>query len=324
VVVAIRGLIGKKGGKYDALGLSGMVGFGLMAMAFSLGLSASYQVAGLMIWAIGFGAYGWIIKNMMIAEMGVYVLGIGIWRAIGAVPSLEGWMVGMLGLYVMSLAFGLSSWWKEREKAGEQRVRMGFVLSLVIFASMATWYSGDTMWQILSMVIATGVWLGYGWMIKKRGIMEVGAYFAGVTLCRMVGEVISSGRGDGWAHTIAYAHIMALVFFGMSMWLERGKSKVRLGLGMGILTAVMGIRALSASTAVEMMTYPLWFLVEQVVFVVAGGLSRKKWIWVWGTCGICVAVLWFVRDMAFIWLMLLGFGLIGLVVWRLLKGSKKG
>ncbi|MDR3297917.1 MAG: hypothetical protein LBT19_00850 [Candidatus Nomurabacteria bacterium] len=178
-------------------------------------------------------------------------------------------------------------------------------------------------YQILGMALWTACFGIYGWLTQKKSLYEVAVYFGAVTVCRVASEMLGVMRVDGWAYVLTYAHIIALALIGLSVWRERGNSsKVRLGFAMGILTMMVGIRAIGSYGLTEELIYPLWFLILQVVFVVVGGLWKKKWMWMWGACGVVAAIMWFVKDMAFIWLIMLGFGLIGLVVWSLLRGKK--
>jgi len=67
----------------------------------------------------------------------------------------------------------------------------------------------------------------------------------------------------------------------------------------------------------------MFFMIEQAILLVIGALTNVKWAWIWGACGVAAAVLYFLRDLTFLWLILLGFALIGIVIWRLLKLNKK-
>jgi hypothetical protein len=68
--------------------------------------------------------------------------------------------------------------------------------------------------------------------------------------------------------------------------------------------------------------YQLIFLIEHVALLVIGGMLNYRLAVLWGSSGVALAVLYWLKDQTYILLGLLGLGLIGLAIWRLLKGSK--
>ena len=51
-------------------------------------------------------------------------------------------------------------------------------------------------------------------------------------------------------------------------------------------------------------------------------LGERLFIW-WGAAAITLAVLWFLRDLAFLWLVIIGLGLIATAVFKLVKVDKQ-
>jgi hypothetical protein len=130
--------------------------------------------------------------------------------------------------------------------------------------------------------------------------------------------------GDTSYLWVIYAHVMAAALFMTGLWQEKdGGTKARIIVGMSLVTGAVGIKALSSGYASEGLTWQMAFIVEQAVILVVGVLAKQKWAWMWGACGVGVAVLFFIRDLVYLWLILLGLALVGVVIWRLLRQEKK-
>ncbi|MFV0484927.1 MAG: hypothetical protein ACK5MU_01715 [Candidatus Saccharimonadales bacterium] len=267
-----------------------------------------------------------------------------------AVHKKIGWLYGVMGIMV-ALPLVIGSWvmpigsrWSAsvyfviylfemlaavllRFMASKKRVGCDALglCALMVYGFMALMFSVtlESGYQIIGMVLWTLAVGAYGWTIKRISLYEMAVYFGTGTLCRIAIEILSGIGADVWTYTMILTYIIAAALIGTSIWREKADTgKIRLGFAMGLLTMMVGTRALSATGIGDTILYPVWFLVLHVIYVVVGGLWKKKWMWVWGACGVALAIMWFVRDMAFIWLIMLGFGLIALVVWSLLRPKK--
>lgn len=63
----------------------------------------------------------------------------------------------------------------------------------------------------------------------------------------------------------------------------------------------------------------LWALVAHAGLLAFGLLASRRLFTLWGAAGVVLAVLWYLRGYTFLWLALLGIGLIALAVWRLTR-----
>ena len=263
---------------------------------------------------------GWVLA----CETWMYLAVLGV---IGAVFGLELGIkyseLWVLCLQAVAAILVMMSVWLERTGKVGDKWRMGVALGVVVVAAMiATGISGG--WFIYAGIVAVALFGGYGYWVKVDWLMEAAIYGAAIVICRMIGLAGESVRGDMSYLWVIYAHVMALALVMTSVWREKGgMDKVRLGFALGILTFAVGVKALESEAGASGLGYQMLFIVEQAVIVVIGGLMRLRWVWIWGAIGVAVAILWMIRDVWYIYLILLGFALISIVVWQLLKKDKQ-
>ena len=266
------------------------------------------------------GGGGWVLA----CEAWMYLAVCGVIFAIfGLDLSVKFSELSVLCLHAAAAILVMMSVWRERtEKVGD-RWRMGIALGVVVVAAMvATGISGG--WFIYAGIVAVALFGGYGYLVKVDWLMEAAIYGAAIVICRMIGLAGENVRGDMSYLWVIYAHVMALALVMTSVWREKGgMDKVRLGFALGILTFAVGVKALESEASASGLGYQMLFIVEQAIIVVVGGLMRLRWVWIWGAIGVAVAILWMIRDVWYLYLILLGFALIAIVVWQLLKKDKQ-
>jgi hypothetical protein len=199
--------------------------------------------------------------------------------------------------------------------------KWSYLVSTWIVLGAAVW-SGlgqSTAMQCLAaatLIFGAGTVALQGYLVKSRAALEGSAYIATAGCHWLILAVLPE------LNLVFYAHLWAVVVAGMAMVLyktseDSGQRVNRLVLAAALVSGSVGIVALSLGG-----WYQLLFLVEHLTLLVAGALTRKQWATWWGAIGAVLAVFYFIKDFVFLWLALLGIGLIVLVIWRLFKLGK--
>lgn len=179
------------------------------------------------------------------------------------------------------------------------------------FGALGSFFSGTDpivlTASLLVVAVATSVILE-GRRSGRVGMVEAGAYIATIGAQRMFSVWFPD------LNMVFYAHWWALVIAAVAV--ARNQYIPRIMVAMGFITFFTGIFALNDGG-----NYTLLFLLEHVVLVVAGVSTNKSWAIWWGITASSLAVLYFLRDIAFLAFGFLGLLLIGFVIWRLLKSG---
>lgn len=140
----------------------------------------------------------------------------------------------------------------------------------------------------------------------RQAMIETGVYLA------MAGaqRTVSVWYPD--LNSVFYAHWWAAAIAAMAIL--KKQYLPRLMIAMGFITVITGSYALSNGDS-----YSLLFLAEHVALVLAGVYLNKNWAIWWGIIASSLAVLYFLRDIAFAAFGFLGLLLIGFVIWRLIR-----
>jgi hypothetical protein len=178
------------------------------------------------------------------------------------------------------------------------------------FAAFAHFVSGTLPLATGATIVALAATIGgEGWRTGRRGLIESSVYVATFGLQRVVEVVIPE------INLVAYAHWWALTIAIVGLTSSTYR-RTRFVIAMSFVTLASGIFALS-----EGGYYQLLFLVEHLALLVAGALRSRSWAIWWGITASTVAILYFLRGYTFLWLGFLGLLMIGIVVWRLLRGG---
>lgn len=184
---------------------------------------------------------------------------------------------------------------------------LGVVWATLSFAAIISLFDTDTnLAAALTIVVGAGTLGIEAWRQKNKQLIEAAVYVA------TFGSQIAAGITWPELNIVFYAHWWALTAALVALW--RGQLTTRLIVGMSFITASTGIYALA-----EGGFYQLLFLAEHIVLLVAGVLLSKQWAIWWGLIASVLAVLYFLRDIAFLAFAFLGLVVIGIVIWRLTK-----
>lgn len=120
-------------------------------------------------------------------------------------------------------------------------------------------------------------------------------------------------------HFAVVAHLALAAFIATSILWEKGSTvRRRLIIGCAILLFTIGCIAMSGA---------LWamylFMAESALILLAGIFIKNNIIRIIGAVAVFLAVLWFTKDLSFVWPFVLGLGIIGTVVFILLRNSRK-
>ena len=174
----------------------------------------------------------------------------------------------------------------------------------VVSATLSFFDPATKMVAASAVVLLAGTLAIEGKRKKRQAVIEAAAYIATFGLQRMFGIAVDD------VSLVVYAHWWALTIFAMGKWRHAGEGRTQIALG--FVTASSGIYALA-----EGGVYQLLFLVEQLVLLIFGATRNRQWAIWWGLIGSVLAVLWFLKDLAFAALGFLGLVVIGIVIWRL-------
>ncbi|MDR0788882.1 MAG: hypothetical protein LBN03_01640 [Bifidobacteriaceae bacterium] len=148
--------------------------------------------------------------------------------------------------------------------------------------------------------------------LSTRGLLicESGTYIIALGFCALINKQIPS------MDELVYVHIIAATVFAwgyvLIRYVKQNYKITRIVLALGLLTLWVGTLALNDGGS-----YVTLFLAEQAILLAIGGFTKITWATKWGAAGVICAVLYFVRDYTYIWLGLLGIGIISIVIWRL-------
>lgn len=148
---------------------------------------------------------------------------------------------------------------------------------------------------------------------RVKLLVEVSGYIATLALTIILLEVFDFD-------SLVYVHIWAAVIALMGVYRSDVGSLSRLArfkVGMAVLTLFVGLQALSSGGI-----YSALFLVEHVLLLGLGALFNAQWAVRWGIIASVLAVMYYLRESAYMVFAVLGLVVISFVVWRLSKMKK--
>lgn len=146
-----------------------------------------------------------------------------------------------------------------------------------------------------------------GYLDKKPGYIEVAVYIVTFAAQRITEVLLPE------TNMVVYGHWWAAVIGAIAWWRIQNR-QLRAIVALSLVTGSTGIYALMSEPG-----YPLIFLIEHLIILTVGALSRASWVMWWGLVATILAVLYFLRDYTFLAPLFLGVLLIIFVVWRLIR-----
>ena len=90
---------------------------------------------------------------------------------------------------------------------------------------------------------------------------------------------------------------------------------------LGVLTISLSFGGVALTTTV--VGWSIVFLITETIFLIIGVINKWKWMWIIGMVGDILAVLWFTRELSYIWFIFIGIALFVIVIRQLYKNTKK-
>jgi len=274
--------------------------------------SLSLAVAGLLYSSSYFEKQiGYMIVSSIVATAAVYFL-------FGHTLGSYMWAPFATAVTLGSVWYALR-WYVEYEDNSVQKLQRIDVLSvssiaIVLFGaaiSMVAWEETVAAGALMG-VVGAGIVAYEGYVRGRKELYEIALYIATFALQRLVSSVYPDANflvyTHWWAVTAAVGGLLALSQG------KRSKAKVRGVISLVALSVPTGLFAIDDPSK-----YQILFLLEHVALIVGGLLLNKKIALQWGAIGVALAMLWLLKGYGYVLLIILGLGLIGFAIWRLMK-----
>lgn len=221
-------------------------------------------------------------------------------------------LLGIAG--IGSLVFYVGSWltYLRRDAARSQLLRWSTWVCLGVAGLFELGSSVQSIAIVAAVALAVlaGTLAIEGWLSKRPRYVEVGIYVATFGLQRITTLLLPDVSVIWYAHWWAIAIAVSTLLYQRRTW-------TRLVVGLILISGSSALFALGDGG-----WYQLLFLVEHIALLLFGALRSKSWALWWGLAGSALAVVYFLGGFNFLSLGFLGLLMIGIVVWRLLRGVK--
>jgi len=220
-----------------------------------------------------------------------------------------------LGIFIPLMLASLAIAWIL--KPFNKTIRRVPLVALILYGIVSFFVSLNTdgYWQVAVWATFAASLILYGYLLKNKILAEVGIYVGALSMVRLTALCFEPFYNTGDIEAVLRAYIIGTGFVTVSLWREKKNPvRPRLILAAACITLVTGVTALSSGQG-----WDLFFLVEMVVLLGIGLALKLKWMWIWGIVGIVLSVLWFTQGITWLWLFLLGVGIIGGVVFALAR-----
>ena len=217
-----------------------------------------------------------------------------------------------MAAYLIAILIAEALAWIMGPKKGDAMAIAGLIIfGLAIFiVKPAAWVAA-----IVFLVAAIGLSIR-GTMNKNRNLLEASIYLVAAMVVATITEFLAQSMGllNG---VLALHVIFASLVVTSLIW--DNKDRLRIVIGTIGLLIFMGSLALGGEDWVM-----ITFMIEAIMILILGVVLKIKYIWMAGTIALFLSVLWFTRELPFVWPALLGLGLIGavvIIIWR--SGDQK-
>jgi hypothetical protein len=172
---------------------------------------------------------------------------------------------------------------------------------------------------------------GFAMLINMDAFYEVAVYVFSIGLMQLFGDLLHPAVGshrdtNEILRQVIDAHIIGIAFIGtqlISKYIYKKSDKTRFIIGYSLFSIVMTGICASLSSSGDI-GWALLFLVEQVVALLYSVTKREKWLIWFSSIEIFIVALRLTEGLYFLWMGLIGVGLIAIVIWQLSKANKQG
>lgn len=243
---------------------------------------------------------------------------------------------------------------KNRDKSLENFNLIAFsfllvVTRMVIGSGVYDYYAMPTqaetiIFNVVALIVPAFSWLIFGLKDDNKNKVEVSVYFFIACLGISSIQLIFPSIGSSSAATLIAQLIAAnTILFGLGLMSFYRKDYARGIVAVSIFSWIVLSALVSINSASSIYSYSSWwsayrktefeknveilvrlaFLIEEILIAIIGVLKHRKTIFWIAAPIIFIITLDLTQGMMFIWLILLGIGLIAFVIWRLLETQKK-
>ncbi len=241
-----------------------------------------------------------------------------------------------LAIYsVIGVVFLLGYYYLSRIQKKESDIVGITALSIVSFAVFAT--SADLSISGVGFLIVTIYALAFGFLAKMNAFYEVAIYLFTLSLFSFSGNIFDAivgknTRGLDYYNanyqeltitlTVIRAHIIGLAFLVTSWLYERTKApsqQVRQIIGFSLFSLIMSFACLGSSSLV----WGIVFLIEQVAALLYSVTTHRTWMTWFSSIEVFIITLRLTGGPSYIWLGIIGIGLIAFVTYQLRNARNK-
>ena len=230
---------------------------------------------------------------------------------------------------VISLIFLLGAFLLQKIQKKETQI-IG-AISIVISCLAMTNYAIDANMAYLGYMLSAVFFSGFAMLINMDAFYEVAVYVFSIGLMQLFGDLLHPAVGshrdtNEILRQVIDAHIIGIAFIGtqlISKYIYKKSDKTRFIIGYSLFSIVMTGICASLSSSGDI-GWALLFLVEQVVALLYSVTKREKWLIWFSSIEIFIVALRLTEGLYFLWMGLIGVGLIAIVIWQLSKANKQG
>lgn len=253
---------------------------------------------------------GWVYKQHEYYEIAILTTTLALQRLLAV--NNEGVEPLLYANWWAIVFYGLAWLRRQNKDKSATQLWVGLSIGTLIFAGFFYISPEHTALNAsLTLIAAAIILMIEGAVTKIHGYYEAGAIVATAALQRIFSL---SGDYDTLVYTHWWAFILATLAGARYAIKDKQSALQWLIAALCFFSIPTGLAALSDPNK-----YQLLFLIEHVILLVIGGMLNYRLVVLWGSSGIALAVLYWLKDQTYILLGLLGIGLIGLAMWRLLK-----
>ena len=223
----------------------------------------------------------------------------------------------LTAVYILEMMGIEALFWKNGEASGNHLM----AVSVGIFGIAALVTGASEHLQAIVFLAMAMCFFVRGMYRNETDFMELAVYCVASGIFFIIDW--AGVNATWWAdYRTRFAFAAHLAIFALAitqaMWGGKIPPYTRILIGSVVLLFVM---ACIATSGTEWAMY--LFLVETVIIMLFGLTMKDQKIRNTGVIGAFLAVLWFTRNLSFVWPILLGFGIIGVVVFMLMRNGQK-
>jgi len=240
-----------------------------------------------------------------------------------ATPSWDG-HVYLVCYAIIAALFLLSTHFLRLLQAKEANIIGAICLSLCCFAIIL---SADTIdMSFVGFFVSALFWTAFALMSYIKPFYEVAIYSTAIALILLVDSLIDAEHNSaGILIDVLCAHIAGGAFIGaqlLSTYVYKKAGKARFVIGYVAFSLIMTFSCLSSHSNVDALAWTILFLVEQVGALLYAVFKRTRWLIWFSSIEIVLIALELTSGMSYLWLGIIGIGLITFVIWQLSKASQ--